>query len=426
LPQQFFSCKTSIRIFFGWRFLFFRYEIIFLKEEILFLMMSNFKPNLRSKLPKVGTTIFTTMSALANEYNAINLSQGFPDFAVDEKLISLIHQYFQAGMNQYAPMAGVMKLRESLAEKYEKNYRTKINPETEITITSGATEAIFSAITSVIHPEDEVIVFEPAYDCYVPAIELCGGVPVFVELNSTDFSINFEQLKKRINHKTKLIILNSPHNPSGSILKKSDMEQLEKLIEQTDILVLSDEVYEHIIFDNEPHQSVLRFSKLAERSFIIYSFGKTFHATGWKIGYVIAPEILMKEFRKVHQFNVFSSNTPLQYALADYLKNEDNYNYLPNFYEEKRNFFLENIKSLPFDFLQANGSYFQVVNYSKFSKENDFDFAVRLIKECGVAAVPVSAFYHQKKDDKLLRFCFAKKKQTIEMAVEKLNNYFSN
>ena len=323
-------------------------------------------------------------------------------------------------MNQYAPMAGVMNLRETITEKCNQLYGVEINPETEITITPGGTEAIFSAITSVIQPNDEVIIFEPAYDCYAPAIELCGGVPIYIELAVPDFKVDWDFVKKHINQRTRMIIINTPHNPGGSIFSADDMLQLQKLIETSDIILLSDEVYEHIIFDDAKHESVLKYPKLAERSFVVFSFGKTFHATGWKMGYAIAPENLMKEFRKVHQFNVFSTNTPIQYALADYLKDADNYLYLPKFYEEKRNFFLEIIKDLPFNFVPAKGSYFQCVDYSKISDEGDKDFAIRLTKEYGVAAVPVSAFYHRAKDNKLLRFCFAKKKQTLEQAAEKL------
>ncbi|MEY4876053.1 MAG: hypothetical protein RL708_1202 [Bacteroidota bacterium] len=383
--------------------------------------MNQYPSILRSKLPNVGTTIFTVMSALANEHKAINLSQGFPDFEVDEKLISLIHQYYQKGMNQYAPMPGLLQLRETIAEKCNYLYGITIHPETEITITPGGTEAIFSAITSIIHPDDEVIIFEPAYDCYAPAIELCGGVPVYIELKAPNFTIDWNDVKKRINHKTKLIIINTPHNPGGSTMTENDMLQLQKLIETTDIMLLSDEVYEHIIFDNEKHQSVLRFPKLAERSFAVYSFGKTLHATGWKVGYVIAPENMMKEFRKVHQFNVFSTNTPIQYALNDYLKDRNNYLYLPKFYEEKRNYFNQILTALPFKFIPAKGSYFQCVDYSQISDEADKDFAIRLTKEYGVAAVPVSAFYHRAKDNKMLRFCFAKKRETLDAAAEKLS-----
>jgi len=382
--------------------------------------MNNYPFSIRSKLPRVGTTIFTVMSALAAKHQAVNLSQGFPDFEVDKNLLDLIEQQYRAGHNQYAPMPGVLALREAIAEKCYSLYETTVHPETEITITPGGTAAIFSAITSVIHPEDEVIIFEPAYDCYSPTIELCGGVPVYIELKAPDFTIDWETVKRRINHKTRMIILNTPHNPTGSVMSELDMIQLEKLVATTDILILSDEVYEHLIFDGTVHQSVLKFPKLAERSFVVYSFGKTFHATGWKIGYVIAPENLMKEFRKVHQFNVFSTNTPVQYALATYLKDASHYNQLAAFYEEKRNYFLELMRPLPFTLTPTSGSYFQLVNYSKISDEKELDFAKRLTTDYGVASVPVSAFYYRSKDQQLLRFCFAKKKETLELAAERL------
>lgn len=382
--------------------------------------MNPYPFKLQSKLPNISTTIFTVMSALANKYKAINLSQGFPDFEVDEKLISLIHQYLKKGFNQYAPMAGILSLRETITEKCHHLYNININPETEITITPGATAAIFSAITAIIHPGDEVIIFEPAYDCYAPAIELSGGTPIYIELAPPHFTINWEAVKKCINEKTRMIIINTPHNPTGTVLSTNDMMQLQKLIEATNIILLSDEVYEHIIFDGITHESVLKYPKLAERSFVVFSFGKTFHATGWKIGYAIAPENLMKEFRKVHQFNVFSTNTPIQYALADYLKDKDNYLHLSNFYEEKRNYFTNIVKKLPFEFIHTKGSYFQCLNYSKLSDRSDKDFAIELTKEIGVAAIPVSAFYHNAKDYKLLRFCFAKKQQTLERAAERL------
>ncbi len=382
--------------------------------------MNNYPFSIRSKLPQVGTTIFTVMSALANEHQAINLSQGFPDFEVDKNLIDLIHAEYQAGKNQYAPMPGVKELREAIAEKYSNSYGVAIDPDLEVTVTPGATTAIFSAITAVVHPDDEVLIFEPAYDCYAPAITLCGGVPVYIELKAPDFTIDWEVVKKRINHKTRMIIINTPHNPTGSIISDKDMRQLEKLVLTTDILILSDEVYEHILFDEQAHQSVLRFPKLAERSFAVYSFGKTFHATGWKLGYVIAPEALTKEFRKVHQFNVFSTNTPVQYALAKYLKTPEHYLGLNAFYEEKRNYFLNLIKDLPFIYTPTRGSYFQLLDYSKISDEKDMDYAKRLTKEIGVATVPLSAFYHRAKDYHLLRFCFAKKQETLDRAVERL------
>ncbi len=375
---------------------------------------------LQSKLPYIGTTIFTVMSSLANEYKAINLSQGFPDFEVDEKLVALIHQYFRKGFNQYAPMAGVLGLREAIAEKCQYLYGAPINPETEITITSGATEAIFSTITAIIHPADEVIIFEPAYDCYAPAIQLCGGIPVYIQLKAPNFAVDWETVKKCITEKTRMMIINTPHNPTGSIFTADDMMQLQKLIASTNIILLSDEVYEHIIFDHATHESVLKYPKLAERSFVVFSFGKTFHATGWKIGYAIAPENLMKEFRKVHQFNVFSTNTPIQYALADYLKDRTNYLGLANFYETKRNYFLDILKNVPFEYTPTKGSYFQCVDYSKISDKIDKEFTIQLTKETGIAAIPVSAFYYNTTDCKLVRFCFAKNQQTLEQAAERL------
>ncbi len=375
---------------------------------------------LQSKLPHIGTTIFTVMSSLANEYKAINLSQGFPDFEVDEQLVALIHQYFRKGFNQYAPMAGILCLREAIAEKCQYVYGASINPETEITITSGATEAIFSTITAIIHPTDEVIIFEPAYDCYAPAIQLCGGIPVYIQLKAPNFAVDWETVKKYITEKTRMIIINTPHNPTGSILTADDMIQLQKLIASTNIILLSDEVYEHIIFDHATHESVLKYPKLAERSFVVFSFGKIFHATGWKIGYAIAPENLMKEFRKVHQFNVFSTNTPTQYALADYLKDRTNYLGLSNFYETKRNYFLDILKNVPFKYTPTKGSYFQCVDYSKISNKTDKAFTIQLTKETGIAAIPVSAFYHNTTDCTLVRFCFAKNQQTLEQTAERL------
>lgn len=379
-----------------------------------------YQGSIRSKLPTVGTTIFTVMSALANEYKAINLSQGFPNFGCSPELVGLVNQYMQRGYNQYAPMQGIMPLREAIAEKMQELYGVKYNPETEINITAGGTEAIYSAITSVIHEGDEVIVFEPAYDCYVPAIELCGGIPVYLQLKSPDYSINWNEVKKRISQHTQMIILNTPHNPTGAVLTAADMKELEKITSGTDIIVLSDEVYEHIIFDGGKHQSVCRFPELAKRSFIVFSFGKTYHTTGWKMGYILAPFKLMEEFRRVHQFVVFCVNTPLQYALADYMKNKDEYLKLGPFYEEKRDLFIKLLKGSRFTWKPTAGSYFQLLNYSKITDEKDTDFAVRLTKEHGVASVPVSVFYHERIDNNFLRFCFAKSNETLEKAAEKL------
>jgi methionine aminotransferase len=382
--------------------------------------MPEYKGTLRSKLPTVGTTIFTVMSALANEYKAINLSQGFPNFECSPELVGLVNGYMQKGFNQYAPMQGIMPLREVIAEKMQDLYDAKYNPEKEINITAGGTEAIYSAITAVVHDGDEVIIFEPAYDCYVPAIELCGGIPIYIQLKAPDYKIDWEEVKKRVNQRTRMIMVNTPHNPTGSILTANDMQQLEKIVSGTDIIVLSDEVYEHIIFDGQVHQSVCRFPGLAERSFIVFSYGKTYHATGWKLGYVLAPEKLMAEFRRVHQFVVFCVNTPLQYALADYMKKKQEYLGLGKFYQEKRDYFIKLIKGSKFKLKPALGSYFQLLDYSNITTEKDTDFAVRMTKEMGVASVPTSVFYHEPVDDKLLRFCFAKTNETLEKAAEKL------
>jgi len=382
--------------------------------------MPEFKGNVKSKLPKAGTTIFTIMSALANEYNAINLSQGFPGFPVSSELIDLIHEKMKEGFNQYAPMPGIMTLRERISEKMQKLYSAKYNPDTEITITAGGTQAIYTAITSVVKEGDEVIVFEPAYDSYVPAIELCGGIPVHLHLKPPDYHIDWNEVKKFVNQRTRMIMINTPHNPTGAILTAKDMHQLEKITHGSDIIVLSDEVYEHVIFDGYEHQSVTRYPKLGDRSFVVFSFGKTYHATGWKMGYILAPEKLMKEFRRVHQFNVFSVNTPIQHALAEYMKEKKHYDKLPAFYQDKRDYFLKQMKGSRFKALPCSGSYFQLMDYSKISSEKDTDFAKRVTKEFGVASIPVSVFYNRPPEQKLLRFCFAKEDEQLKKAAEKL------
>lgn len=382
--------------------------------------MPEFKGPVRSKLPTVGTTIFTVMSALANEHKAINLSQGFPNFECSPELVELVNSNMKKGLNQYAPMQGIMPLREIIAQKMEELYGAKYHPEKEVNVTAGGTEAIYSAITAVIHEGDEVIVFEPAYDCYVPAIELCGGIPVYIQLKAPDYKIDWSEVKKRVNGHTKMIMINTPHNPTGAIMTAEDMKELENITQGTDIIVLSDEVYEHIIFDGQPHQSVCRFPGLAERSFLVFSFGKTYHATGWKTGYVLAPEKLMAEFRRVHQFVVFTVNTPLQYALAEYMKRKDEYLNLGKFYQEKRDYFIRLISGSKFKLKPASGSYFQLLDYSAITEEKDTDYAVRMTKENGVASVPTSVFYHEPIDNKLLRFCFAKTNETLEQAAEKL------
>jgi methionine aminotransferase len=375
-----------------------------------------------SKLPQTGTTIFTTMSALANEVGAINLSQGFPDFNTSPALIELVNTAMQNGHNQYAPMPGVMALREQIAQKTEKLYGAVYNPDTEITITAGGTQAIFTAITAVINPNDEVIIFEPAFDCYAPAIKLMGGIVKSLELEPPNYRIKWDMVKRLINHKTRMIILNSPHNPTATILHKEDIDELCAIVKNQDILILSDEVYEHLIFDSEQHQSMARYAELQQRSFIVASFGKPFHATGWKVGYCMAPAFLMQEFRKVHQFLVFSVNAPIQYAIAEYLKNENNYLDLPGFFQQKRDYFRNGLEQSRFKLLPCYGTYFQSVTYSKITDEKDSDFALRLTKEIGVAAIPTSVFYSKGTDHHVLRFCFAKRQETLDKAVDRLLN----
>ena len=376
--------------------------------------------NINSKLPTVGTTIFTVMSKLATDHQAINLSQGFPDYGTDEKLIAAINQAMKDGFNQYAPMAGYLPLRAQIAEKTEQFYNAKYDPETEITITAGGTQAIFTAINTFITAGDEVIIFEPAYDCYAPTIKLLGGLVKPFELQAPDYKIDWEMVKKLFTANTKMIIINSPHNPTGSILRKEDIDALIKLTKDTDILILSDEVYEHIIFDGEQHQSVALYPELAERSFVVASFGKLLHTTGWKMGYCLAPAKLMAEFRKIHQFNVFSVNTPMQVGIANYLKSSNIYQEIPIFFQQKRDFFQQLLKGTKFDLLPCKGSYFQCVSYNKISDEKDTEFAKKLITDFGVATIPVSAFYTKNLDHKVLRFCFAKENSTLEKAVEKL------
>ncbi len=384
-------------------------------------MENSSKPVIHSKLPHIGTTIFTVMSKLAHDCNALNLSQGFPNFPADEELILLVEHYMKKGFNQYAPMSGVQPLREAIAIMVEKLYNTVYHPEKEITITSGATEALYAAIAAVVSPGDEVIVFEPAYDSYVPAIELNGGIPVYITLLPPYFNINWQQVKAKVTSKTKMIVLNSPHNPATSVLTENDLQELASIVKGTDIFLLSDEVYEHIVFNGAKHQSFCTHPILKERSFICGSFGKTFHVTGWKIGYCVAPEELSTEFRKIHQYLTFCTNTPIQLALADFLKNPDNYLSVPAFYEAKRDKFLNGLKSSRFTFVPSQGSYFQNLCYSAISDENDFDLAVRLTKEKGVASIPVSVFYHKLNDYKTLRFCFAKDDETLERAGEMLS-----
>ena len=374
-----------------------------------------------SKLPNVGTTIFTVMGALAKKHNAINLSQGFPDFKMDAKLINLVTSAMQNGYNQYAPMQGSIELREAIAKKFDLLYNTSYHPETEITITTGATEAIFSIISAFIKANDEVIIFSPAYDCYEPAIELQGGKTISIELKSPNFKVDWNAVKTKINNRTKMIIINTPQNPIGTVFSETDMLQLQEITKGTNIIVLSDEVYEHIVFDGERHQSACLFSDLKSRSFVVASFGKTFHNTGWRIGYCCAPKELMSEFRKVHQFNVFCVNHPMQKALAEYLENENNYLKIAAFYQEKRDLFLSLVKDSRFKFTPSKGTYFQLLDYSAITQENDVDFAKRLTIENKLASIPISVFYNTKIESKILRFCFAKKEETLKQAADILN-----
>ena len=369
-----------------------------------------------SRLPEVGTSIFTVMSKLALEHNAINLSQGFPDFPVSEKLIELIHRNMKEGHNQYAPSPGVPALRKVIADVISKTYQRPTNPETEITITDGGTEALFSVIAALVSQGDEVIVFDPAYDSYDPAIRLNGGIPVHINLSPPKFAIDWEEVKLKITSRTRMIMINTPHNPSGAILSEADLIVLEEIALNHGIIVLSDEVYERIIFEDLAHQSVLKYPALASQSVAVFSFGKTFHATGWKIGYAVAAEPLTKEIRKAHQFITFSVNTPIQLALAEYMTEPENYTQLGKFYQQKRDFFLDQIKGSSFEPLPCFGSYFQLLSYKKLSGKPDMEMAEWLTKEHKLASIPVSPFYKDRSDHRLLRFCFAKKEETLEKA----------
>lgn len=374
-----------------------------------------------SKLPDLPTTIFSVMSALAHKHNAINLSQGYPNFKGDQKLMDLVNKAMNDGYNFYAPMPGTFKLREMIAKKFDDLYGNTYHPETEITVTAGATQAIFTAITAFIRQGDEVIVFRPAYDCYVPTIELNGGVAVSIQMDAPYYAIPWDEVKSKITERTKMIIINTPHNPSGTVLGKNDLDMLVSITNGTDIIVLSDEVYEHIIFDDELHQSVCRFPELKARSFITASFGKTFHNTGWKTGYCCAPKELMEEFKKVHQFNVFSVNHPIQVALAAYLKEPSHYLELSHLFQSKRDLFLKLMEGSRFKMIPSKGTYFQAADYSEISLENDMDFSHRLTVENGVASIPISVFNENNRDDKMIRFCFAKTDDTLERAAEILH-----
>jgi methionine aminotransferase len=375
---------------------------------------------IQSKLPDVGVTIFTIMSRLANDHHAINLSQGFPDFDVHSDLVALVDKFMRSGHNQYAPMQGVRPLRERIAEKVRDLYHADYDPDREITVTSGATEALFAAISAVVRQGDEVIVLEPAFDSYVPVIKLNGGIPVYVEYTFPDYRIDWDEVGNALSSKTRLIILNSPHNPTGAVFTDEDISALKTILRNTDVLILSDEVYEHIIFDGVRHESICRHPELFQRSFVISSFGKTYHTTGWKIGYCLAPAPLSKEFQRIHQFLTFASNTPVQYAYAQFMKNKDIYLNLSAFYQQKRDKFLSLIQDSRFKALPCCGTYFQMLDYSAISDESDVEFSKRLTIEHGVASIPPSVFYHRQVDHNVLRFCFAKRDETLEKAAERL------
>lgn len=379
------------------------------------------KKVISSKLPKVGTSIFTVMSKMANEYHAINLSQGFPDFNCSDELIDLVNYFQKKGFNQYAPMPGVSELRKEISNKIKKLHGRTYDPESEITVTAGATQALFTAISTLVNKGDEVIILEPAYDSYVPAVILNGGKPVFVQLNTDDYSINWADIKKKISSKTRLIIINSPHNPTGSVLSFNDLRSLEKIVNGKNIFIISDEVYEHITFDGYEHLSLSRSDILAKRSFIISSFGKTFHTTGWKMGYCVAPKILMREFQKLHQFVVFSTNTPTQLAYSEFLKKESSYLELGSFYQKKRDFFVDKIQKSKLRIKNCKGTYFLLLNYSGISNLNDLKFSEHLTKNAGVAVIPLSPFYNKPPDEKIIRICFAKRNEVLNSAAELLN-----
>ncbi len=383
---------------------------------------------IHSKLPNLGTTIFTQMSALAQEVGAINLSQGFPNFDCDARLQGLVAKYIAAGKNQYAPMAGVAELTQRLSQKIAKLYGQTYDARTEITITAGATQAIYTAITAFVQAGDEVVMIEPAYDCYRPAVELCGGtVRPYALRADENWRIDWQKFALLLNERTRLVIINTPNNPSASLLLDADMRALAALLKGTNILLLSDEVYEHLTFEGQPHCSALSYEELRERTLATYSFGKTLHATGWKMGYIVGAERLMQEFRKVHQFNVFCVNAPMQYAIAEYLEDENTYLTLPDFFQKKRDFFRRCVgDTLPFKWLPCAGTYFQIADYSAVSEERDTDFAIRLTREAGVALIPLSVFYTQvPENQRLLRICFAKNEDTLSHAAAKLAAYFA-
>ncbi|MEJ0106443.1 MAG: methionine aminotransferase [Bacteroidota bacterium] len=360
------------------------------------------------------------MSSLATKYNAINLGQGFPDFPMNQELIALVDEAMKKDFNQYVPMQGYLPLRESIAEKVSFLYGSSVNPDTQITITPGGTYAIYTALTTVLQPGDEVIAFEPAYDSYIPNIEVNGAVPVLINLDFPDYKIDWNKVRQKISPKTRMIMLNSPNNPTGSVLTEQDINELRSIVKDTNIFIMSDEVYEHLVFDNIAHQSILRYSDLMERSFVCFSFGKVYNCTGWKLGYCISSPELMVEFRKVHQFNCFSCHSPSQVALATFLKNKESYLSLAAFMQKKRDYFADRLTQTKFTPLVSHGSYFQCFKYDRISDENDKDFSIRITKEYGVACIPVSAFYKSGTDNKVVRFCFCKKEDTLEEAANRL------
>lgn len=377
-------------------------------------------PDIISKLPDTGTTIFTVMSSLAAQYNAVNLGQGFPDFQMNEEMIARVNEAMQKGFNQYVHMNGYLPLREALAEKIASLYEANVHPDTEITVTPGGTYAIYTALTSVLRPGDEVIIFQPGYDSYIPNVVINGATPVLVPLQFPDYTVDWQAVRKAMSSRTRMIMLNSPNNPTGAVLREEDINELRQIVKGTNIFILSDEVYEHVIFDGQPHRSMLRYPDLRERSFVCFSFGKIYHCTGWKIGYCVAPAAAMAEFRKVHQFNCFSVDSPKQVALSSFLKQKDQYEQLGAFVQRKRDYFVELMKGTKFKMHQSSGSYFILGSYGHFSDESEQEFAIRITKEYGVASIPVSAFYNTPTDNKVLRFCFCKKEETLEKAVERL------
>ena len=384
-------------------------------------MTQEFQPRpFSSKHPAVPLSIFSQMSQLATEHNAINLSQGFPDFPVDPVLIDLISKYLREGKNQYAPMIGVPELRTAIQRKYNAYYDVALDAQTEITITAGGTQALFTAIATLIHPGDEVITFEPAYDSYKPSVESFGGKVVPIQLFAPDFEINWEEVESRITNKTKLIIINNPNNPTGKLLKANDIKALESLVQRYGIYVLSDEVYEHLIYDDAVHHTVLSSAILRERSFVVASFGKVLHATGWKIGYIVANPVLTDEFRKIHQFNVFSVNTPMQYAIAEYLQDESYYQSIKLLFEQKRNFLIQSLSKSKFKCLPCEGTYFLLVDYSEISDKSEMSFARELTIQHQLATIPISAFYSTEVNQQILRICFAKEQRTLERAVNQI------